>query len=92
VTVPAIADFCVVNVVNDERMVQTWRRVRSSVRPALTKTHAPAPLEPSSENAVAQVIRTGKAMLSERSMIRCFRASRERTTTSCSCAVCACDR
>jgi serine phosphatase RsbU (regulator of sigma subunit) len=65
VTVPAIADFCVVNVVNDERMIQTMAVASGPpVRPALAENlmHQPR-LEPSSENAVAQVVRTGKAML-----------------------------
>jgi serine phosphatase RsbU (regulator of sigma subunit) len=65
VTVPAIADFCVVNVVNAERMIQTMAVASGPpVRPAMAENlmHQPR-LEHSSENAVAQVVRTGKAML-----------------------------
>lgn len=65
VTVPAIADFCVVNIVNDERMIQTMAVASGPpVRPALSENlmHQPR-LEPTSENAVAQVVRTGRAML-----------------------------
>jgi Stage II sporulation protein E (SpoIIE)/Domain of unknown function (DUF4118)/GAF domain len=65
VTVPSIADFCVVNLVNDERMIQTMAVASGPpVRPALADNlmHQPR-VEVTGENAVAQVVRTGKAML-----------------------------
>ena len=65
VTVPSIADFCVVTLVNDERMIQTMAVASGPpVRPALADNlmHQPR-LELNGENAVAHVVHTGKAML-----------------------------
>ncbi|HJT37501.1 MAG TPA: SpoIIE family protein phosphatase [Actinomycetota bacterium] len=65
VTVPSIADFCVVNMVNDERLIQTMAVASGPpVRPALAENlmHQPK-LDPDDDNAVSQVVRTGKAML-----------------------------
>jgi serine phosphatase RsbU (regulator of sigma subunit) len=65
VTVPSIADFCVVNIVNDDRLIETMAVASAHpVRPALAENlmHQPR-LEPSGDNAVSQVVRTGKAML-----------------------------
>jgi len=65
VTVPSIADFCVVNIVNHDRMIQTMAVASGPpVRPALAENlmHQPR-IDQSSDNAVARVVRTGKAML-----------------------------
>jgi len=76
VTVPSIADFCVVNIVNDERMIQTMAVASGPpVRPALAENlmHQPR-VELNADNAVAQVARTGRAIL--------FRAVNDQVLTS----------
>ena len=65
VTVPSIADFAVVDIVNDEREIQTMAVASGPpVRPALAENlmHQPR-VDLLDENAAAQVIRTGRAML-----------------------------
>lgn len=65
VTIPAIADFSVVNLLTEDRMLAIMAVASGPpVRAALAENlmHQPR-LDPKSENAVAQVVRTGKAML-----------------------------
>ena len=65
VTVPSIADFAVVEVLNDERQIQTMAVASGPpVRPALAENlmHQPR-TEVTDDNAASQVVRTGKAML-----------------------------
>ncbi|MGZ4204399.1 MAG: SpoIIE family protein phosphatase [Actinomycetota bacterium] len=65
VTIPSIADYCVVTLLTEDRLLAIMAvAFGPPVRPALAENlmHQPK-LDPAGENAIAQVVRTGKAML-----------------------------
>jgi hypothetical protein len=67
VTIPAIADICIVDLVDPDRTITTMAVASGEpVRAALADNlHHMPPIQPSSPNAVAEVIRSGKAVLYE---------------------------